>query len=176
MWPTSARCLPRVKGLQDVAFNDHGAKFIEVSFEEDGIVADNKTGFEQFKAFFAELLKGGSGEPKTFGEDEIKRVALEAASAASAASAPLQTKIADLEAKLTQQTVKFTEREAALAGGATKLKAEQAVIKLKSAGRWIPAFDKAGVPLVFEELAKLSVTVEFGEAPRRRPPHLSTCL
>jgi hypothetical protein len=156
---------PEVKGLQDVAFNDHGSKFIMVDFGEDEPVAETKSGFEQFKAFFAELLNG-SNAPKTFGEADITRIVNEAA---TAAAAPLQAKIASLETDLAAQKTQFAERERTLAGGATKLRAEQAVTKLKGAGKWIPAFDKAGVPLLFDELAKLSVTIEFGEGAEKKP-------
>jgi hypothetical protein len=157
---------PGVKGLQDVAFNDHGSKFIAVDFGEDEpVAAETKTIAEQIKAFFVETF-GQSGESKTFSEADLTRVATEAA---TAAAAPLTAKIAALETDLTAQKTQFAERERALAGGATKLKADQAVTKLKSGGRWVPAFDKAGVPLLFDELAKLSVTVEFGEGAEKKP-------
>jgi hypothetical protein len=38
------------------------------------------------------------------------------------------------------------------------------VNRLKGKGNWIPAFEKMGLPLVFDELAKVTATVEFGEA------------
>ena len=156
---------PEVKGLQDVAFDDHGQKFIEVDFAEDAaMAAENKTGFEQFKAFFAELLKGSS-EPKTFGEADITRLVNEAA---TAAAAPLQAKVTALETQLTDQGKKFAERETAIAGGEIKLRATEAVTRLKSAGKWIPAFEKMGLGPVFEELAKSTVTVEFGEGDAKR--------
>jgi hypothetical protein len=158
--------IPEVKGLQDVNFDDHGSKFIMVDFgEEEAVAQETKTVAEQIKAYFAELF-GGNAQPATFSEADVTRIATEAA---TAAAAPLQQKIATLETDLTAQKTQFAERERALAGGATKLKAEQAVTKLKGAGKWIPAFDKAGVPVLFDELAKLTVTVEFGEGAEKKP-------
>jgi hypothetical protein len=158
--------IPEVKGLQDIAFDDHGQKFISVDFgEEETVSADNKTGFEQFKAFFAELLKGGSPEPKTFSEDDVKRIAAEAA---TAAAAPLTAKIAALETDSAAQKTQFAEREAALAGGEVKQRATAAVARLKTAGKWIPAFDKMGLGPIFEELAASKLTVEFGEGDKKK--------
>jgi hypothetical protein len=156
---------PEVKGLQDLAFNDHGARFIEVDFEEDGTVAgENKTVKEEIKAFFAELF-GGSAQPKTFSEGDVQRIATEAA---TAASAPLVAKITALETDLTAQKGKFAERELALAGDEVKQRATAAVARLKSAGKWVPAFEKQGLGLVFDELAKVTTTVEFGEGDAKK--------
>lgn len=158
--------IPEVKGLQDVSFNDHGSKFITVDFGEE-TVAD-KTMTEQVKeavaTFFAELLGKQQG-PKTFSEDDVKRVATEAA---NAAATPLQAKIATLETDLKAQTAKFAEREAALAGGEVKQRATAAVNRLKGKGAWIPAFEKQGLPLVFDELAKVTTTIEFGEGDAKK--------
>jgi hypothetical protein len=160
--------IPEVKGLDDVAFNDHGSKFITVDFGEDGAVAE-KTMPEQIKeavaTFFAELFGGKTGQPKTFSEDDVKRVATEAA---AAAAAPLQAKITSLETDLKAQTTKFAERETALAGGEVKQRAAAAVNRLKSKGAWIPAFDKQGLPTLFEQLAGMTTTVEFGEGDAKK--------
>jgi len=159
---------PEVKGLQDLSFNDHGSKFIEVDFGEDEQVAAEKTVPEQIKegvkTFFAEMF-GGSAQPKTFSEDDAKRIATEAA---TAAAAPLQTKVTELENQLKTQTAKFAERETAIAGGEIKQRAINAIAKLKTAAKWIPAFEKMGLGLVFEELAKSTATVEFGEGAEKK--------
>ena len=156
---------PEVKGLQDLAFNDHGSKFIEVDFGEDDAVADTtKTVAEQIKAYFAELF-GGSAQPKTFSEDDARRIATDAA---TAAAAPLQAKVTALEAELKAQSTKFAERETAIAGGEVKQRATAAITKLKSAGKWTPAFEKMGLGPVFEELAKSTATVEFGEGDAKK--------
>jgi HPt (histidine-containing phosphotransfer) domain-containing protein len=156
--------IPEIKGLQDVAFNDHGSKFIEVDFGEDDTVAEPKTVAEQIKAYFAEIFSGNA-QPKTFSEDDARRIATEAA---TAAAAPLQAKVTALETELKDQTKKFAERETAIAGGEVKQRAVAAIAKLKNAGKWIPAFDKQGLGPVFEELAKSSATVEFGEGVEKK--------
>jgi hypothetical protein len=154
---------PEVKGLRDVKFSDEGKKFIE--FEEDTVAAE-KTFAEQFKETFAQLLGlNGSGAPRTFGEDDVKRVATEAA---AAASAPLLVKVTELETKLAKQTTDFAERERKLAGGEVEQRAATAVAKLKVGGKWVPAFEKMGLPLLFAELAKIGGTVEFGEGAEKK--------
>jgi hypothetical protein len=155
---------PEVKGLQDVAFDDHGSKFITVDFGEDGTVAaGEKTFAEQFKEAFLSMLGVGASlsAPKIFSEDDVKRIAAEA-------SAPLVAKITALETDLKSSTAKFAERETALAGGEVKQRATQAITHLKSKGAWVPAFDKMGLSLVFDELAKTTTTVEFGEGAEKK--------
>jgi hypothetical protein len=157
--------IPEVKGLQDVAFNDHGSKFIEVSFGEDeDVAAETKTIDERIKAFFAEMFSS-SAQPKTFSEADAQRIATEAA---TAAAAPLVAKVTELETKLGAQTAKFAEREAALAGGEVKQRATAAIARLKTAGKWIPAYEKMGLGLVFDELAPITKTVEFGEGDAKK--------
>ena len=153
---------PAVKGLQDVKFQDNGREFIEVNFGEESAVAD-KSVPDQIREFFAGVFNPGAS--KTFSEDDVRRIAGE--SAANAAKA-FDVKIVELQGKLDKQASDFAERERKIAGGETAQRATEAVNRLKGAGRWIPAYDKAGVPLVFAELAKLNVTVEFGEGAEKK--------
>jgi len=156
--------IPQVKGLQDVTFEDHGSKFIEVDFGEDeSVQEDTKSIVEQLKTFLSEKLGGTA--PKTFSEDEVTRIATEAA---TKAAAPLQTTVTELQKKLDAQTTKFAEHEKALAGGEVKQRATDAVTRLKTGGKWIPAFEKQGLGLVFDELAKVTDTVEFGEGEAKK--------
>jgi hypothetical protein len=154
---------PEVKGLQDVAFDDHGSSFITVEFGEDGqMAAGEKTFAEQFKETFAALLGiGASPTPKTFSEDDVKRIVTEA-------SAPLLAKVTTLETDLKASTASFAEREASLAGGEVKQRAVAAAARLKTAGKWVPAFEKQGLSLVFDELAKVTTTIEFGEGDAKK--------
>ena len=147
---------PEVKGLQDVAFDDHGLEFIEVDFGEDEPVAgETKTVAEQIKAFFAEAF-GSNVQPKTFSEDDLKSITGEAL--ANAAKA-FDAKVIALQSELATQTAKFTEREKLIAGGEVKQRAVEAAARLKTAGKWLPAFDKMGLGLEFGEGdAKKSVT------------------
>ena len=153
--------IPEVKGLEDVAFDDHGSKFITVDFgEDDAVAAETKTVADEIRDFFARTF-GAKGAEKTFSEEDAKRIAAEVA-------APLQTKITELQTSLQTQATKFAEREAALAGGEVKQRATAAVARLKTAGKWVPAFEKMGLGLVFDELAKATTTIEFGEGDAKK--------
>ncbi len=153
---------PAVKGLQDVKFDDNGREFIELNFGEESQV--EKSVAEQIKEFFAPMF-GGSTAPKNFSEDDAKRIAAEAA---TAAAAPLQAKVIELETKLTKQASDFAEREQRLAMAELGQRTQTAVAALKGSGKWVPAFEKAGLPLIFSELAKLTATVEFGEGDQKK--------
>jgi hypothetical protein len=143
---------PQVKGLQDVAFND-GRSFM--SFGEEETVED-KSVQDQIKAFFANLFSGRS-EGATFSEADVKRIVTEA-------TQPLTEQVTKLQGDLAAQSTQFSEREKKIAGGEVKQRAVDAVNRLKGAGKWIPAYDKMGLGLIFDELAKQTITVEFGEA------------
>jgi hypothetical protein len=88
----------------------------------------------------------------------VKRIASEAAAAA----------VAPLQSALDAQKVEFSERDKKLATSETTARAEAAVAKVKASGRWVPAFEKMGLSLVFAELAKTTVTVEFGEGDAKK--------
>lgn len=153
---------PAVKGLRDAAFDDRGMSYLEIEFEEENAVAE-KTVKEQIAEFFAEMFSGKkSGETATFSEADVKRIATEAV---AAATKPLNDKIAELHTSLTDQTAKFAEGQTA---AATKQRASEAISTLKARGRWVPAFDRQGIPLLFEEAAKSSATLEFGEGDQRK--------
>ncbi len=152
---------PEVKGLQDVKFSDSGREFIEVSFgEEETLDNDQKTFSERLEAWFREKF-GAAPAVKTFSEEDVKRIAAEAV-------APFQAKVTQLEDELKKQTVAFSEREQKMAGSEVKQRSTEAVTRLKSSGKWIPAFDKMGLGLVFDELAKTTTTVEFGEGSAKK--------
>ncbi|QNI34527.1 hypothetical protein H7849_11890 [Alloacidobacterium dinghuense] len=153
---------PEVKGLQDVQFNDSGRTFIV--FGEEESVADEKTMEERLKAFFSELF-GRKTEGATFSEADVKRIAGEAV---TAATQPLTTKITQLETDLKSQGTAFSEREQKIAGAEVAQRGVDAITRLKSAGKWIPAYEKMGLGLVFGELAKTSATVEFGEGDAKK--------
>lgn len=158
---------PEVKGLKNLNFEDNGRKFTEVDFGEEKTVATEteKTIREQVAAFFAEMFGKKTGEGATFSESDAKRIATEAA---TVAAAPLQAKVTELEGKLTKQATEFAERESKISVGEMRQKSIDAVNKLKASGRWVPAFEKMGLTQVFDELAKLTVTVEFGEGDAKK--------
>lgn len=158
---------PAVKGLQDVAFDDHGQNFVEMTLdEEDSMVVDEKTVREQIAAFFAEMFgRKQSGAPANFSEDDVKRIASEAA---AAAAKPLQTEIAKLQGDLTSQAAKFSEQQRTAAGSELRQRTDAVVGKLKASGHWIPAFDKMMLPAIFAELAASEKKLEFGEGDQKK--------
>lgn len=155
---------PEVKGLQDVQFEDGGRAFIEMNFGEEETVDGNDKGLdERIKAWFSERF--GSSAEKNFSEADVKRIAGEAV---AEAIKPHQAKITELEASLKQQYAAFSERETKIAGAEVKQRGVEAVNKLKTAGKWIPAYAQMGVGVVFGELAKATETVEFGEGDAKK--------
>jgi hypothetical protein len=156
---------PEVKGLQNVNFEDKGREFITVDFGEEEVVADEtKTMDERIRAFFAEMFTSKPGTA-TFSEADVKRIATEAV---TAATAPLTAQITTLETNLKTQTTQFSEREKQFASGEVKQRATAAIGKLKAEGKWVPAFDKMGLDVVFDELAKTTTTIEFGEGDKKK--------
>lgn len=161
---------PEVKGLKNLNFDDNGRAFTSVEFGEGEEMPAEKSVKDQIKEFFAEMF-GGEKQGATFSEADAKRIASEAV---DVATKPLQEKITALEGELQQKTAKFSERETAIAAGETKQRAVDAVNVLKAKGLWVPAFDKMGGAVLFEELAKLNGTVEFGEADKEgKKPQVS---
>jgi hypothetical protein len=155
---------PEVKGLKNLNFNDdEGRRFTSVDFGEEEVV--EKSVKDQIKEFFAEMFRSGSGEPRTFSESDAQALVTRAV---EAATKPLTEQVTQLKADLQSQTAKFNERETALAGGEIRQRATAAVARLKGAGKWIPAFEKQGLPLVFDELAKVTTTIEFGEGDAKK--------
>jgi hypothetical protein len=150
--------LPEVKGLAPIQFGGEDEKAIEIEFsEETGMTdAEQRTFNERMKAFFSGLF-GGETAAKTFSETEVQDISTKAAAAAVNAA------IAPLEARLKAQETQFSERETSIAGTEAKQRADAAILKVKAAGAWVPAFEKMGVPQLFAEMAGREVTIEFSE-------------
>jgi hypothetical protein len=147
---------PEVKGLAAIKFEE-GFETAEVVFEEGSMAAQEKTltFAEQFKAFFEEHF-GAKNTAAQFSEADAKRLV-------ETAVAPLAAKNTELETKLAKQATDFAERERKLVTGEHSGLVAEAVNKLRSAGKWVPAFEKMGLKVVFAELAKVTETIEFGE-------------
>ena len=142
---------PEVKGLKDVQFSE-GQETAEVVFEEEGMAdqqIDDQALSERMTAWFAKTFGPKPAATTTFSEEQLQ-AAIEAA-------------VAPLRAKLETQTTSFAESQTAVQKAAVKSRAAEAISRLKQKGKWIPAFDKAGLVVVFEELAANDQVVEFGE-------------
>jgi hypothetical protein len=148
---------PQIKGLADIKFASEDTKSISIDFEESGMADVNQESIASaIRAFFAETFGGKKTETVavTFTEAQAKQIATDAVAAA----------IAPIQAELEAQKKTFAESHTAAVSADVKTRATNAIAKLKAAGRWVPAFDKLGVPVLFAELAKTTDTVEFGEA------------
>jgi len=156
---------PVVKGLADCKFADDTEPQVFEFQENDMADVNEQSIVEKVFARFADAFSGKKGvEPvaASFSEDQVKQIAATAAQeAVTAAVKPLQEKLTAAEAK-------FSERETKLSTAETEQRATNAIAGLKAKGRWIPAFDKYGVPAVFSELAKATGTVEFGEGDQKK--------
>ncbi len=148
---------PEVKGLADVKFSDAGkGEVVEITFadtEEEMPEVNEKKIVESVVERFKELFAAKPAEVKTFSESDAKQLV---ADAVAAAVKPIEDaqKARDLE---------FAQRAAQASTVETRQRAEIAIARVKAKGAWVPAFDKAGLALVFAELAKTTETVEFGE-------------
>jgi hypothetical protein len=156
---------PAVKGLADIKFaSDDGS--VKVEFEEKAMAQETATNdsiVAAVKAWFEEHFGAKPATATaTFSEADVKRISGEVAAAAvEAAVKPLKTQLDASEAK-------FAARETALVTVEQKNRGEAAIAGLKAKGRWVPAFDKMGIPLVFAALATQATTVEFEEGGEKK--------
>lgn len=155
---------PEVKGLKAIQFEE-GAETIEVDFEEESMAEDAGL-VDKIIAKFEERFGKKPGEVAvTFSEEQVRKIASDAAAAAAAEA------VKPFQAKLDKHDAQFAESTASAATLATRTRAADAVLKLKKAGKWVPAFDVQGIPVVFEELARTTETVEFGEGDKKKQVH-----
>ncbi len=148
---------PEVKGLADIQFSSEDNETIE--FEETDNMAEETNIVDRVLAKIEERF-GKKPEPsvKQFSEDDVKTMV---ASAVTDAIKPFAEKQAAHE-------LSFSEGRKAAETAATKTRAIEAINRVKAKGAWVPAFDKLGLPLVFDELAKTTETVEFGEGDAKK--------
>lgn len=151
---------PHIKGLADLKFSAE-ANSIEIDFSEEsemvGITEDDKKSLiDSFKDAVKSLLPSATAP---------------AATAPQFSEADLQAKVAaamkPLEDKLAAFATQFSERETSLATSESKQRAATAITGLKTKGAYVPAFDRMGLPQVFEELATSTQTIEFGEGDQK---------
>ncbi len=166
---------PEVKGLKEINFGDNGRTFTEVDFEEEAVATGDKTVKEQIAEFFSELFgnKGGAAQAATFSERDAQALVDRAV---AAAVQPLQAKITAQEKALAEQKAEFAERERKLLTQEIKGRAGELIAGLKQKGKWIPAFDKMGLGVIFQELAKQTETIEFGEGDAKKTLPLADLL
>jgi hypothetical protein len=154
---------PEVKGLADVklaSFSAGAFEAIEFTEEEVMQVEDIKKSFmESLKEFFSEFM------PKkiTDGGDQSKAIE----TAVAAATAKFEAKFTELNTQLDTER-KLRETTAGVTTAQTQTAfAEKQIQRVKDKKRWLPAFDKMGLPQIFSELSKVSTKVSFGEGDKK---------
>jgi hypothetical protein len=142
---------PAVKGLKSV-FHDADSKgYVEIEKKEEFMEKEElKKTFGEVLREWAEsvgLAKKKEDPPvKTFSEAEVKAATEKAA--------------ADTKAAIEKQFADKQNVEAAKADRKTKIR--EFVERLKPLGKWVPAFEKAGL-IEFMEALPAEQTIEFGE-------------
>ncbi|HEY6349613.1 MAG TPA: hypothetical protein VI636_09410 [Candidatus Angelobacter sp.] len=166
---------PEVKGLTDVKFRDGQCQAIEFNEEDEMESTDGKVTKKKFKKalqeFFAEHFTFGSARSSI--EGGATQEPQEFVDAIKEALRPLEQKITGLE---TQLAAEKSAREAAAAAAATHGHAsfaEAQIKRVKDGCRWVPAFEKMGLPQVFSELAKSPTKVSFGEGDKKKEKQIA---
>lgn len=151
---------PEVKGLKPVQFEDEGQDSTEVEFQEEDMSQENANLIDRIiatiEAKFGKTPATATGT--TFSEDQVKQLVATAVNDA----------VTPFKAELAAHTATFSESQKAAATAKTRGRAADAIAKLKTAGKWIPAFEKMGLGVVFAELAKTTDVVEFGEGDAKK--------
>lgn len=156
---------PEVKGLADVKLASFGAgEFQAIEFKEEEMDAEQvgKSVTQSLKDFFAEFFKGKKVVELNDG-DQQKAIA----DAVKAAMEPLAAKFTDLETKLANAEKELKDNKLAATSQSQIALAEGQIARVKTAKRWLPAFDKMGLPQIFTELAKIADKVAFGEGDKK---------
>lgn len=146
---------PQVRGLREIKFEAEDTKSVSIDFEESGMADVNEqTIVDKLWAKLKGEKPAETAVAATFTEAQAKQIATDAVAAA----------IKPIQDELAAQKATFAESQKNSASADVKTRVANAIAKLKAAGRWVPAFDKLGVPVLFAELADTTETVEFGEA------------
>lgn len=157
---------PEVKGLADVKLASFGAgEFQAIEFKEEEEMDAEQIGksiTQSLKEFFTELFKGKKIEDVQL-SDQSKIIA----DAVTAATAPLQAKFTELQTQLATEKKAREDAAAATSTQAQASFAEKQIQRVKDGKRWLPAFDKMGLPQIFAELSKVTTKVSFGEGDKK---------
>ena len=154
---------PEVKGLADLTlceFDDRVFQAIDFNEEEDDDV-DIKEMQKSFLETLKEFFGGKRPEAAAFSSEEVDKRVKEATKA-------FEAKVAELTTQFNEQKTAAEKAATAAASAASSQLASDAVKDLKAKQRWVPAFDKMGVPEIFAELAKSPAKVSFGEGDKKK--------
>lgn len=147
---------PEVKGLAPIQFSN--TKFISIDFEEETMSKEEqkKTIMEAVREYFGELFGQKKTDGASFSESQVNDIVKKAV---TSATAPL----IEQNKKLSTQFDELQTTLNASAADAKKAEVTAFIEKLKAAGKWVPAFDVAGIPALLEHAALSGGKVKFGE-------------
>jgi hypothetical protein len=155
---------PEVKGLADVklaSFSAGAFQAIEFTEADEMDVAQIKSSFmEALKEFFS---IGGAPKLNLSEEDQAKKLE----TALAAALKPLHDANTKLQEEFSDYKKETEKNKATTASQSQAAFAEKQISRMKEAKRWLPAFDKMGLPQIFSELAKTETKLSFGEGDKK---------
>jgi hypothetical protein len=159
--------LPEVKGLQDVKLADftlNPGQFRTIDYLEESMDSDqiSRSITQSLKEFFTEMFKGKKIESLNEG-DQAKAIE----TAVAAAMKPLQDGYTKLQKEFDDQKKELETAKASASTGSQAAFAEKQIARVKDKKRWLPAFDKMGLPQLFTELAKSETKISFGEGDKK---------
>jgi hypothetical protein len=150
---------PVVQGLRDAQFSSD--PYEAITFSDSGEdMADQdvkKTVLETLKEFFSSKDSPTHNSPAV-DVDAITKKVTEAVEAKFSADLAKET-----EARKAVETA-FEDHKKTFSASDNKTRVDGAIAALKTAGAWVPAYDKIGVPELFSALAAHSDIVTFSDA------------
>ena len=153
---------PEVKGLAAVGFGEEAFVAFEPPSAASGPALRDpmrRTLSTMMREFLAERF--GGSNPPVFTEQQVQeRVAK--------AVGPLEQKIAQLAAEFRQERQQTAERGRDLDARQNRSRVAAFIERQRAANRWVPAFDRAGLPHLLDHLAAFEGVIEFTEGERKR--------
>ncbi len=149
---------PEVKGLQDARFNAESFEAIDFAEEDTSVADETKLTFSEW---LGKLLgrNGAAAEPTSSSDAQGL---VDKAVAAVKAEFTQQIEAQRAETKRVETQFSDFRKSVESTGATARVKA--LIAGLKSAKRWLPAYNKMGVPEMFNALASgATAEIQFGE-------------
>lgn len=158
---------PHVEGLRDAQFN--AEEYDEIDFSEGEEMDEQqvkKTVAQAITEFFANL--GGKKTENGGGPTQVE-IDAAIANATSAVESRFANQLtAEKEARVALET-QLAEQKKTFSDSSATNRVDALINGLKASKRWIPAYDKMGVPALFTTLATNATTeIEFGAGDQKR--------
>ena len=159
---------PEVKGLGPLHFSDQEFVAIELTGHRHpaaSSVADGnhtpgaeqmrKTVLGVMREFFADTF-GRRGQVRVFTEEEVRERVAQAIE-------PMREKLDELAGEFRRAQEEAHRQDEAVIRREQRSRVEAFIEKQRARNRWVPAFDRAGLPQVLNHLAASGGTIEFSE-------------